>query len=129
MSKGTSISEDMLLKARLGGLSCKALAWTEATRVEMLDPRGNPTQVPGVRTWHGKAVVEVEALPRERWYNHPIRYEGTLLDEDQEREISADVFISFMKSDLTGMASEERNQKESSRHVLYVEFTGAGSPR
>jgi hypothetical protein len=127
MAKYRVVTEEMLQEAMLGGIPCRAFAYVEVIRVEVpADERGRTKLVEGVRTWRGTAVVEAPALPQ-RWHlDRALRYDGVLLDGDQERPISADVFV-YQTRRTKPPHSPDRIAEAAEPQQIYVSFVGAGN--
>jgi hypothetical protein len=127
MSIGKTISEDMLAEARLDGLPCKGLAWVETTKVDVRDSKGETRTVNGVRTWHGKAVLERGSFSYEQLYNRPLEYHGVLTDGESERRIKGHVFVSHLLTTHAPYAGGDGQvQTGNYGKKIYVEFVGAG---
>ena len=121
------ITEDMLQDAFLGGIPCRAYAYVEVTLVEIpADEQGHMKVVEGIRTWRGKAVVE-DPVFLTRWQRGKvIRYEGTLQDGDEERQISADVYVYFTRHARARLLADPE-AGEDGPALIYVAFIGAGN--
>ena len=118
------ITEKMLQEARLGDTPCRAYAYVEVTLVEVpFDEHGHTKIVEGIRTWRGKALVDDLSFLKHRRLDRPIRYEGILHDGDEERRISADVYVYQTRRTKLDDAP---NQEESHQRI-YVAFVGAGN--
>lgn len=119
------ITEKMLHTARLGDTPCRAYAYVEVTLVEVpVDEHGHTKIVEGIRTWRGKALVEDLSFLQHRRLDRPLRYEGILHDGDQERLISADVYVYQTRRAQLEDASD---QEEKPHQRIYVAFVGAGN--
>ena len=125
MAVARLITEQMLQEARLGGTPCRAYAYVEVTLVEVpADENGHMKIVEGIRTWRGKAVVDDQAFLTHRRLDRPLRYEGILHDGEEERRISADVYVyqtRRIRIDPSENAEGEALQR------IYVAFVGAGN--
>ena len=118
------ITEQMLKEARLGNTPCRAYAYVEVTLVEVpVDEHGQTRIVEGIRTWRGKALVEDLAFLKQRRLDRPLRYEGILHDGDEERHISADVYVYQTRRTKLDAASDQ----EETAQRIYVAFVGAGN--
>ncbi len=111
-----------LRSASLNGFACQAIAWIHATSIDVLDGEGGTRRVPGVRSWRGRALVDRAALPPEFFSYKAVRYNGKVLDGDQERDILADVFLL-----ITGSSRSGREASPDARRI-YVDFIGAETP-
>lgn len=126
-----NITEEMLVEASLDGFPCKGYAWTEVTRVEVLEPGGKKKVVDGVRTWRGKAVITRGVFPLDRLFGNALIYKGPLEDGDQTRDITGYVYISNVQgakpvhSGGDGMAPPKNRPGDK----LYIEFAGASNPK
>ena len=119
------ITEKMLQEARLGGTPCRAYAYVEVTLVEVpADENGQTKIVEGIRTWRGKALVDDLGFLTHRRLDRPLRYEGILHDGDQERHITADVYV-YQTRRTKLDASPDREGEGLQR--IYVAFVGAGN--
>ncbi len=118
------ITEQMLKEARLGNTPCRAYAYVEVTLVEVpVDEHGQTRIVEGIRTWRGKALVEDLTFLKQRRLDRPLRYEGILHDGDEERPISADVYVYQTRRTKLDAASDQ----EEPAQRIYVAFVGAGN--
>lgn len=117
----------MLAEAHLDGLPCRGLAWIETTQVDVRDSKGVTRTVNGVRTWHGKAVIERGTFPVDQLYNRALEYNGVLTDGENERRIRGHVFVSNLWGTHAPYAGGD-GQAPSGTHgkKIYVEFVGAG---
>ena len=113
--------------AMLGGVPCKAIAWIEVTRLKVIDGRREFRTVEGVRTWHGRAFVDLERVPEQWQYNSAVQYTGKLRDGDEVRDICADVYIHYRVHRPTW--DEMNGTDRMPLHRLQVRFTGAGNLR
>ena len=109
-----------LWKASLGGHTCKAFAWIQSTSVDILDGKGKVCQVPGIRRWRGKALIDRSSLPLDLTSPKALRYSGKVIDGDQERVISADVYLHFSSDEVRELSVQGQEQ--------YIEFVGAETP-
>jgi hypothetical protein len=117
----------MLQEALLGGVPCKAYAYVEVTLVELpADEHGHVQVVEGIRTWRGKAVVEDPAFLARWQRGKVVRYEGKLQDGEQERQISADVYVYFTRH-ARARRFPDRKAGEEGPSLIYVAFIGAGN--
>lgn len=111
------VAEIQLESARLGGLPCRACAWIHATRSrERTGPRTWEV-VEGIRPWRGMALFRREAFPPQFIETGALLYEGAVLDGEQVRQVSAEVFVHTM---------QRRKQADA---LIVVEFVGAGALR
>ncbi len=109
------VPEIQLESARLGSLACRACAWVHATQSrERTGPR-TWAMVDGVRTWRGMALFRREAFPPQFIETGGLLYEGAVLDGEQVRQVSAEVFVHTM---------QRRKQADA---LIVVEFIGAGN--
>ena len=115
---------DMFQKATLGGIPCKAHAHVEVTLVEVPAAEGQHKIVEGVRTWRGTAVIQDAAFLARRRLDKPLRYEGILQDGDDERQISADVYVYHTRR---AKGDDEPEQEAPGLRPIYVSFVGAGN--
>lgn len=129
MSKPVTVqtTDQVFEDATLGGVPCKAIAWVEVTRLKIIDGRQEPRTVDGVRTWHGRAFVDLENVPEQWQYNSAVRYEGKVRDGEDVRNVAADVYIHYRVhrpawDDINGFDRPPL-------HRLQVRFTGAGNLR
>lgn len=121
-----AVTEEMLREAVLGGIPCKAVAYVEVTHVEVpAGERGRTKIVEGIRTWRGTAIVEAAALPAWR-LDKTLRYHGRLLDGEDEREISAEVYV-YRTRRLKPVRSPDQPPEASRSNRIYVAFIGAGN--
>ena len=121
------ITEDMLQEAFLGGIPCRAYAYVEVTLVELpVDEQGHAKIVEGIRTWRGKAVVEDPAFLARWHYDKVVRYEGKLQDGEEERQISADVYVHYTRH-ARARRAPDRKDGEAEPSLIYVAFIGAGN--
>jgi len=119
------ITEAMLQEARLGGIPCRAYAYVEVTLVEVpADEQGGTKIVEGIRTWRGKALVEDLTFLKHRRLDRPLRYEGMLHDGDEERLISADVYVYQTRRTKRDVSPD---QQDEAHQLIYVAFVGAGN--
>ena len=125
MAVARLITEQMLQEARLGGTSCRAYAYVEVTLVEVpADENGHTKIVEGIRTWRGKAVVDDPTFLTHRRLDRPLRYEGILHDGDEERRISADVYV--YQTRRTRIDPSPGLEGDALQRI-YVAFVGAGN--
>ena len=121
------ITEQMLQEACLGGTPCRAYAYVEVTLVEVpADEHGHLKIVEGIRTWRGQALVDDLTFLRHRRLDRAIRYEGILHDGDEERRISADVYVYQTRRTKREPDSDQNGE---ARQHIYVAFVGAGNTR
>lgn len=126
MAEGQIISEERMQEAVLGGLRCRALAYVEVTRVDVPGgERGRTHTIDGVRTWRGSAIVDVTALPA-RWHlDKALRYDGPLVDGEQERWISDEVYI--YQTRCTRPARSPDRDAEAGSDRIHISFIGASN--
>jgi hypothetical protein len=122
MSDTNGIREERLWHALLDGHTCKAVAWVQATSLDVLDGKGQVRRVPGVRRWRGRALIDRDAFPSDFPASRAVRYAGKVLDGDQEREINADVFLLFTHREPAVNGNGVCDGQ------TYVEFIGAETP-
>ncbi len=121
------ITEDMLQDAFLGGVPCKAYAYVEVRLVEIpVDEQGHVKIVEGIRTWRGEAVVEDPAFLALWQHDKFVRYEGKLQDGEDERQISADVYVHYTRH-ARARRFPDRKAGEEGPSLIYVAFIGAGN--
>ena len=125
MAVARLITEQMLQEARLGGTPCRAYAYVEVTLVEVpFDEHGHTKIVEGIRTWRGKALVDDLTFLTHRRLDRPLRYEGILHDGDEERHISADVYVYQTRRTRLDPFPD---RKDEAHQRIYVAFVGAGN--
>jgi hypothetical protein len=118
------IQEEELREARLEGMPCRAAAWMDVTRIEVVR-KGEARPVTGMRTWRGVAVVDAGAKIISNWVNRPVSYSGRVRVGEDEREVSANVFITGYRRSKPQRTSVPTDSENGSTY--YIEFTGAGN--
>lgn len=108
--------------ARLGGMTCRARAWTASTTVHERT-EGKPPHPPtrGVQTWRGRAVVEDPHFWATWRQHNRMLYEGPVNVDDEVRNVSAEVFV-YTARRVAPRSSKHRFDP----NVVVVQFIGAG---
>ena len=119
-------SGEELRDAALDGLPCRAMAWVDITRLEVIR-KGEARPIEGIRTWRGIAVVD-SVTPKvvSTWTNRTIPYTGCVRVGEDKRDVKAEVFITSCKRNLASRAGKALPEEEAAS-VYFIEFTGAGN--